>query len=158
MRKLVLLGLLAAVAVPAAAPAQNRELRDGRRDIRQEQREYDRAVRRGAPGHVVRDERRDVREARREYRDDWQDWRRGHRDDFRRPAYVGPRGYAYRPVAVGYRFQPQYYGRNYWVNDYRRYHLAAPGRNQQWVRYGNDVVRVDTRSGRVIAVNRNFFW
>lgn len=158
MRKLVLLGLIAAAAVPTIAPAQNRDLRDARRDVREEQRELDRAYRRGAPPHVIRDERRDVREARQAYREDWRDWRRDHRNDYRRPAYVGPRGYTYRPVAVGYRFQPTYYGRNYWVNDWQRYRLSAPGANRRWVRYGNDVVLVDTRSGRVAAVNRDFFW
>ncbi len=158
MRKFVLLGLMAAAAIPTIAPAQNREFRENRQDIRQEQRDVNRAIRNGAPPRVVRAEQRDVREARRENREDWRDWRRDHRNDYRRPAYAGPRGYAYRPVAVGYRFQPAYYGRNYWVTDYNRYRLSAPGRNQQWVRYGNDVVRVDTRSGRVLAVNRDFFW
>ena len=158
MRKFVLLGLMAAAAIPTIAPAQNREFRENRQDIRQEQRDVNRAIRNGAPPRVVRAEQRDVREARRENREDWRDWRRDHRNDYRRPAYAGPRGYAYRPVAVGYRFQPAYYGRNYWVTDYNRYRLSAPGRNQQWVRYGNDVVRVNTRSGRVLAVNRDFFW
>ena len=158
MRKFLTFGLIAAAMVPSLAQAQTRELRDGRQDIRQEQRDVNRAIRNGAPGHVVRDQRRDVREARREYREDWRDYRRSNRNVYHRPAYVGPRGYAYRPVAVGYRFQPAYYGRNYWVSDWQRYRLAAPGRNQQWIRYGNDVALVDIRNGRTIAVNNSFFW
>ena len=157
MRKLVTLGLIAAAAVPSLASAQNSEIRGDRRDIRQEQRDVNRAIRDGAPPSVVRAEQRDVRDARRETREDWRDYRRTHRNDYRRPAYVGPRGYAYRPVDVGYRFAPTYYGRNYWVNDYARYRLSAPGAGQRWIRYGNDVVLVD-RGGRVVAVNRGFFW
>jgi Ni/Co efflux regulator RcnB len=29
---------------------------------------------------------------------------------------------------------------------------------QRWVRYGNDVVLVNIRTGRVIEVHRAFFW
>ena len=74
-------------------------------------------------------------------------------------AYRGPAGYRYRPVTVGYRFAPGYYGRNYWVNDYARYRLPRPGSGyQRWVRYGNDVVLVDTRNGRTLQVYDRFFY
>ena len=159
MRKLVILGLMAATAIPSVASAQSaREVRDSRREVRQEQRDVNRAIRNGAPGYVVRDESRDVRDARREAREDWRDYRQAHRDVYRRPAYVGPRGYAYRPVDVGYRFAPTYYGRNYWINDWNRYRLNAPGRNQRWIRYGNDAALINSLTGVVIAINRGFFW
>src|SRR3569833_3161275 len=110
MRKLLLAGVLAATIFPSVAQAQSAgELRGDRRDIRQEQRDVDRAYRNGASRHEIRDERRDVRDARREYRDDWRDYRRTHPDRFRGNPYVGPRGYAYRPVNVGYHFAPVYY-------------------------------------------------
>ena len=155
MRKLVILGLMAATAIPSIASAQSaREVRDSRREVRQEQRDVNRAIRNGAPGYVVREEQRDVRDA----REDWRDYRNSHRDVYRRPAYVGPRGYAYRPVNVGYRFAPTYYGRNYWINDWNRYRLNAPGRNQRWIRYGNDAALINSLTGVVIAINRGFFW
>lgn len=155
MRKLVILGLMAATVVPSVASAQSaREVRDSRREVRQEQRDVNRAIRNGAPGYVVREEQRDVRDA----REDWRDYRNSHRDVYRRPAYVGPRGYAYRPVNVGYRFAPSYYGRNYWINDWNRYRLNAPGRNQRWIRYGNDAALINSLTGVVIAINRGFFW
>lgn len=157
MRNFVIAGLIAATLTPTLAAAQNRELRDDRRDLREEQRDVNRAIRNGAPGYVVRDERRDVRAARQEYREDWRDYRRRNPDLYRGPAYVGPRGYAYRPVTVGYRFRPEYYDRRYWVDPYR-YHLAPVGPYERWVRYGRDVVRVDLRSGRVIALNGGFFY
>lgn len=69
-----------------------------------------------------------------------------------------PRGQRYRPIAVGYRFQPAFYSNRYWVNDYGTYRLPAPGYNRRWVRYGNDVVLVDLRSGAVVRVLNNFFW
>lgn len=158
MRRTIIAGLMAAIMLPVAAQAQTAELRHDRREIRQEQRDVDRAIRRGAPRHEIREQRRDVREARREHREDWRDYRRSHRDVYRRAAYVGPRGYRYRPIAAGHRFAPTYYGQRYWVSDYARYRLPAPGYNRRWVRYGNDVLLVNVRTGRVIAVNSGFFW
>jgi Ni/Co efflux regulator RcnB len=158
MRKTIIVGLMAATMLPAMASAQTHELRKDRQDIRQEQRDVNRSVRRGDSPREVRDQRNDVREARQEYRQDWRDYRQNHRDVYRQQRYVGPRGYAYRPVAVGYRFAPVYYARNYWISDPWRYRLPAAAGNRRWVRYGNDVVLVNIRTGRVIDVNRNFFW
>ncbi|QJU56665.1 RcnB family protein [Sphingomonas sp. AP4-R1] len=157
MRKLIIAGLMAATLVPTIASAQNRELRHDRQDIREEQRDVNRAIRNGAPPHVVRDQQRDVREARREYREDWRDYRRGNPNVFRGPAYVGPRGYAYRPIAPGYRFDRLYYDRRYWI-DPVRYRLPAAAYGRRWVRYGNDVVLVDVRTGRVVTVYNSFFF
>jgi Ni/Co efflux regulator RcnB len=157
MRKLIILGLMAATAFPAAASAQTGELRRDRQEIRQQQRELEHARRYG-DRHDVREERRDVREAKREYREDWRDYRRNNRDLYRRPAYHGPRGYRYRPVDVGYRFQPSYYGSRYVIGDPWRYRLPRVEGNRRWVRYGNDVVLVNIRNGRVLEVYRDFFW
>jgi len=157
MRKLMIAGLLAATLAPAIATAQTAELRHDRRDVREEQRDVNRAIRNGAPPSVIRDERQDVREARREYREDWHDYRRRNPDVYRGPAYIGPRGYAYRPIAPGYRFAPVYYDRRYWVDPYR-YRLAPVGPYERWVRYGRDVVRIDIRTGRVAEVHGGFFF
>jgi len=158
MRKLLLTGLLAATILPGVAQAQSAgELRGDRRDIREQQRDLNRDYRNGASRREIRDDRRDVREARREYRGDWQDYRRAHPDRFRGPGYIGPRGYAYRPVNVGYRFAPVYYDRRYWVDPYA-YHLRPIGRYDRWVRYGSDVVRIDIRNGRTLEVHGGFFF
>lgn len=157
MRKAILLGLLAATIAPTMASAQNAELRHDRREIREERRELRDAQRYG-DRQDVREERRDLRDARREYREDWRDYRRDHRDVYRRPAYVGPRGYRYRPVVVGHRFEPVYYGRRYVIADPWRYRLPRATGYQRWVRYGNDVVLVNIRTGRVIQVYDGFFW
>jgi Ni/Co efflux regulator RcnB len=157
MRKAIILGLLAATITPVMASAQTPELRHDRQDVREERRELRDARHDGDRGDV-REERRDVRDARQEYREDWRDYRRDHRDAYRRPAYIGPRGYRYRPVVVGHRFDRVYYGNRYIIADPVRYRLPHTTRHQRWVRYGNDVVLVNIRNGRVIQVYNGFFW
>ncbi len=133
MRKAILATLLAATIVPAMAQAQDRDQRYDRREIR--------------------DQRQDGRD----YRGDWREYRGRHPDLYRGPAWVGPRGYRWRPVTAGYRFDPIFYDRRYWIDPYR-YHLRPVVGAQRWVRYGRDVVLVDTRSGRVIEVNNGLFY
>ena len=158
MRTLITAALAATMLVPVAAQAQSyREVRHDRRELQQDRRDVQDARRYGDRGDV-RDARRELREDRQETREDWRDYRRTHQGDFRRGAYAGPRGYRYRPVTVGYRFEPGYYARNYWLTDYGRYRLARPGYNQQYIRYGNDVVLVDIRSGRALRVFSSFFY
>lgn len=160
MRKFILAALAVTVVIPAAASAQSRrEVREGQREVRQDRRELDRAIANGDRGDI-REARRELREDRQEVREDRRDFRQNRRGGYayRGGAYRGPQGYRYRPVSVGYRFAPSYYGRNYWVNDYASYNLTRPRFGyQRWVRYGSDVVLVDTRSGRVLQVlNRHF--
>ena len=158
MRTLITAALAAAALVPVAASAQSwHEVRKDRQEVREDRRAVQDARLRG-DRHDVREARQELREDRQETREDLQDFRRTHRDLYRQGNYGGPRGYRYRPVNVGYRFAPEYYGRNYWVSDYGRYRLARPGYNQQWVRYGNDVVLIDLRSGRVLQVYSRFFF
>ena len=147
MRKMILAAVAAATLVPTFAGAQSYgEVRRDQREIRESRRD-------------LQDARRELREDRQERREDWRDYRRTHGNVYRRPAYVGPRGYRYRPVNVGYQFAPNYYGRQYWINDYQTYRLARPAYGyQRWVRYGRDVVLVDTRNGRVAQVNNGFFY
>lgn len=158
MRKLILTLALAASALPMAAQAQSYgEVRDSRRELRQEQRQLDRARMYG-DRQDIREQRRDVRDARREVREDWRDYRRSHRDVYRQPRYAGPAGYRYRPVVVGQRWAPAYYSQRYWISDPYRYRLPSPGRWERWVRYGNDVVLVNTRNGVIVRSYNGFFW
>lgn len=163
MRKMILALLAASVAlptlaVPTMASAQSaREVRQSERNVKQQQRDVQDAKRYGTRADV-RDERRDVKHAKQELREDWRDYKRANRNVYHRPAYVGPRGYSYRPVAVGHRLAPAYYGSRYRVTNYQRYRLPAPGYNNRWVRYGNDVVLVNVRSGSILRVYAGFFW
>jgi Ni/Co efflux regulator RcnB len=157
MRKLMIAGLMAATLAPAMASAQSGELRRDRQELREEQRELRDAQRYG-DRRDIREERRDVREARQELRQDWRDYRRTNRDVFRGPAYVGPRGWRYRPVTVGYRLQPNFYGQRYVIADPYRYRLPRATGVNRWVRYGNDVLLVNSRNGRVVTVYDRFFF
>jgi len=143
MRKILFAALAAAAALPAAAQAQSA------REVRHDQREVARDLRRG--------DYQEAREDSRELREDWRDYRKAHRDVFRGGEYRGPRGYRYRPVVAGYRFEPTYYGTRYAINP-GTYRLPVAGVNRRWVRYGNDVVLVNVRTGRVVQVYRNFYW
>lgn len=158
MRKLLMAAVAASMLVPVAASAQSAaEVRRDTREIKQDKREVRQDVRRGDYQEARRDQR-DVRQDQRERREDWRDYRQAHRNVYHRPAYVGPRGYRYRPVAVGYRFTPAYYHSRYWITDYARYRLPPPGYGHRWVRYGNDVVLISINSGRVLRIYTSFFW
>jgi Ni/Co efflux regulator RcnB len=149
MRKLIVLGLLAAVTAPTAVSAQSRaEIREDRRDLREERQEL-RDARRFGDRRDVREERRDVREARRELREDRAD----------RRAYLAPhRGWTYRTLTPGYQLQPSFYGSRYVIANPNAYRLPYAGRNRQWIRYGNDLVLVNVRNGRVLQVLRNRYY
>lgn len=164
MRKLIILGLMAATALPTAAPAQSRgEVRRESRQLREEQRELRDAYRRGDRRDVrrerrdVREAQRDLREARREWaRNDWRELRRHNRALFQRGHWRSP--YRYRIFAPGIRIAPGYYRSNYWIVDPWRYHLPRPGANRRWVRFYDDLLLVDIHRGVVVDVIRNFYW
>ena len=170
MRNLMTAALVAAAMLPGTAMAQTRELWRDRQDIRQEQRDVDRAYARG-DWRDVRDERDDLRDARREYRedrrdwhddrhdrrrDDWRDWRRDHRDVYARGHWNAPFRYqAFRP---GVRIAPVYYGGRYAIMRPAQYRLPPAYGSTRWVRHYDDVLLVDWRRGVVLDVIRNFFW
>ncbi len=128
MRKYILIAAITAMVVPGAAVAQDRgEVRHDRREVRQDR-------------HELRRDRHNLRQDRRAVR-------RNH------VAYVAPyRNWSYRPVTVGYRLQPSFYGSRYYISDYGIYNVRAPGRWQRWIRYGDDLLLVNTRNGRVLQV------
>lgn len=151
MRKLLLISLLVATAMPSVADARRREVRHDRREVHQDRQEVRQDLRNGASPGEVREDRRELREDRRELRED----RRDLRQDRRRVAYVAPyRGWAYRPIGRGYVLRPVFWGPAYLI-DYAFYRLTAPRAGQRWIRYGDDLVLVNIRTGRVIEVIRN---
>ena len=147
MRKLLLISLMVATAMPSVADARRREVRHDRHEVRQDRREVRQDLRNGASPREVREDRRELREDRRELRED--------RHDRRRVAYVAPyRGWSYRPINRGFVLRPVFWGPAY-VIDYAFYRLAAPRANERWIRYGDDLVLVNVRTGRVLEVIRN---
>lgn len=153
MRKLILLAASAAMLVPGAAVAQRydhmrgdrHEIRHDRRDIRQDQRD----IRRD------RGDRREVRQDRRDIRQDRRDFRQDRRfREHRRSAYIAPyRGWRYHPVTVGFHLRPVFYSPRYYITDYGYYHLSVPHRRWlRWIRYGDELLLVNIRTGRVLQV------
>ena len=136
MSKFVLLAALAAVAIPTAASAQDHRDRDRDRHHSSDDRHE-------------RDDRHDRHNGR-----EWHgDRHRGH------SSYAAPyRNWRYRPVNVGYRLDRVYYSPRYYVSDYGDYHLRAPRPWERWVRYGDDLLLVNLRTGRVLDVIHYNYW
>jgi Ni/Co efflux regulator RcnB len=130
-------------------------LQRDRQDVREEQRELRDAKRYGDRSDV-REERRDVRDARQEYREDWRDYRQSNRNVFRGTRFNAP--FRYRTFNTGVSIGASYYAPRYRVNNYTNYRLQQPGRYQTYVRHYNDVLLVNTRTGRVIRAYRGFYW
>jgi Ni/Co efflux regulator RcnB len=157
MRKILIAALAASAMVPTMASAQSRgEVQRDQQEVRHDQRDARQAARQGDFKKAQR-ARQEAREDQRELNQDWQSYRKSHRGTYQRGAYVAPRGMRYNPVSVGYRFAPVFYSSQYWVNDYGTYRLPNPGYGHRWIRYGNDVVLIDIRTGRTLRVIRSFY-
>lgn len=151
MRTLILAALAATALSPVAASAQSaREVRHDQREVRHDRQEVRQDMRRG--------DHQEAREDRRERNEDWRDYREHHRDTFRAGRYMGPRGFVYRAPVIGFRFDPVFYSSRYWIANPWTYRLPPAGYGTRWVRYGNDAVLVNMRTGRVVRVYRDFFW
>jgi Ni/Co efflux regulator RcnB len=159
MRKFLISALIAATVMPVAgASAQSYgEARRSQEQLRREQQQLQNA-RRSGDRRAVREQREDVRDARREAREDWRDYRRTNRQVYTLPRYYAPRGLTYRPARVGVVLNRGFYGNRYLIADPYRYRLPRATGVQRWVRYGNDVLLVNTRNGRVLQVIPNFFY
>ena len=103
-------------------------------------------------------DRHEVRRETRQTREDWRDYRRSHRSAFHRRAYRAPRGYSIRRVTIGYRLPRAFYGSSYVIGNPGYYRLPIAGRYREWVRYGNDMLLIDIRTGEVITIYEDFFW
>lgn len=155
---LVTVAAVAAALSPMAAQAQTRELQRDRQEVREQKRDVQQAKRNGERRDVAA-ERRDVREAKQELREDRQDWRsykQRNRNAFRGNRFNAP--FRYRTFNSGVSIGASYYAPRYRVSNYQNYRLPQPGRYQTYVRHYNDVLLVNTRTGRVIQVYRGFYW
>ena len=99
---------------------------------------------------------------RREWRQDRRyDWRR-HRDRdrsrFRVSIYIDPFGWNYRRWNLGWNLNSDHYSSRYWIDDPWEYRLPPAYGPYRWVRYYDDALLVDLRSGRVVDVIHGFFW
>jgi Ni/Co efflux regulator RcnB len=153
--KFLMAAVIAATLTPMAAQAQTREMQRNNQDVREEQRELKQAERYG-DRNDVREERRDVREAKQERREDWRDYRQKNRKAFQGSRFNAP--FRYRTFNTGVSIGASYYAPRYRVNNYSNYRLPQPGRYQTYIRHYNDVLLVNTRTGRVVRAYRGFYW
>jgi Ni/Co efflux regulator RcnB len=144
MRKLMIAALAATVLVPSGAYAQSA------REVRHDQREVNRDLANGRYN--------EAREDQNELREDWRAYRRTHRSVYDRPIYRAPRGYTYNPLGVGALLDSAFWSPRYRISNYSHYRLPYPGRHRAWVRYGNDVVLINVRTGRIVQVYNNFYY
>ncbi|RYD87682.1 MAG: hypothetical protein EOP61_35075, partial [Sphingomonadales bacterium] len=88
----------------------------------------------------------------------WQDYRKRNRNIYRQPRYEARHGYSYRRWYPGYRFDSWFYSSSFWINDPWQYRLPPAYGPYRWVRYYDDVVLVDTRSGEIVDIIYDFFF
>ncbi|WP_296680121.1 RcnB family protein [Novosphingobium sp.] len=157
MRKFIAAAIAATVLVPVTASAQTAELRRDRHEVRQGQREVRQDLRRG-DYREAREDRQEVREDRREYNEDWREYRSKHQSAFRKGAWSAPHGYRYSPVRVGVGLNPAFYAGRYTINDPYTYRLPRAAVGTRYVRYGNDVLLINARTGRVLRVYDRLFY
>ncbi|WP_219894767.1 RcnB family protein [Aquisediminimonas profunda] len=91
---------------------------------------------------------------------DWQHYRNQFRDRYRAPRYYNPYGYrhGYQRFGIGIYLDSLYFGSRYWLSDPWEYRLPPAPYGCRWVRYYDDVLLVETRSGYVVDVIYDFFW
>jgi Ni/Co efflux regulator RcnB len=151
MTKFIALSLMAAIAVPSAAVAQSsREIRKDERKVEKQRDDLRDAQDRG-DRKDIREQREDLREARQELRED--------RRDARRTVYAAPyRNWTYSTLHEGSRLRSKFYGQRYVISDLSTHGLNRVNRNQRWIRYGDDIVLVNVRNGRVLQVMANRYY
>jgi|CXWL01.1.fsa_nt_gi hypothetical protein len=90
---------------------------------------------------------------------DWYDHRSRYRDQYSWGRYYSPyRNWDYRRISIGFSLWPLFYSNQYWINDPWQYRLPEAYGPYRWVRYYDDALLVDVRSGEVVDVIDNFFW
>lgn len=96
---------------------------------------------------------------RRDQRYDWQRHRYSNRSLFRNDRYFAPYGwdYGYRRFSIGFSLSYLLYDQQYWIDDPYSYRLPPVYGPYRWVRYYDDVLLVDLRTGQVTDAIHNFF-
>ena len=165
MKKLILAMAMASILfTPALASAADRPGdRAERRAERQIERRQDRRIdRRQDRRQQVRNDRQVQRQWNRNWRQDrrydYNRYRAQNRGLYRLGRYSSPYGRSYSRLSIGISLNSGYYGSRYQISDPYRYRLPPAYGNFRWVRYYNDAVLVNVRTGRVRDVINNFFY
>ena len=132
---------------------QNYSAFRGNRDVPGQRHGYD--DRRGVGGERAwsRDWRGDNRYA-------WSRYRTANRSAYRLPRYYAPGNwsYGYRRFSIGVTLSSSLWGENYWIGDPYAYRLPDAYGPYRWVRYYDDALLVDIRSGRVVDTVYDIFY
>lgn len=132
--------------------------RDGRAD-RHDGRTWDRNWTSDRHRWDDRDNRGWDRNWRNDRRYSWQDYRNRNRQTYHLPRYNPPRwGHSYRRWSPGFQWDRWYYSSNYWITDPWQYRLPPAYGDYRWVRYYDDAVLVDIRTGEIIDIIYTFFF
>lgn len=139
---------------------ERRDWRDGDRNRHDSWRDRDRTSARDAYRSGYRDGHREwSRDWRRDRRYNWYSHRNAYRSHYRLGTYYAPyRHYSYRRLSIGFQLNSLFFGSRYWLDDPWSYRLPEVYGPYRWVRYYDDVLLVDTFSGRVVDVIYDFFW
>ena len=91
---------------------------------------------------------------------DWNRYRQSNRSAFRLPRYYAPSNwsYGYRRFGIGVTLSSLLWGQNYWIEEPDFYRLPPAYGPYRWVRYYNDALLVDIRSGYVVDTVYDIFW
>lgn len=97
---------------------------------------------------------------RQDRRYDWQNYRSRYRSLYRAPRYYAPYGwgYGYRRFSIGFMLWNGLFADQYWISDPYYYRLPPAYGSLRWVRYYNDALLVDVRTGYVVDALYDFFW
>jgi len=72
-------------------------------------------------------------------------------------SYNQPSGYYYRRWVFGQIFPRIFWAQDYWLTDYWMFDLPVPPYGYVWVRYGDDALLIDKRTGVVLQVVYGLF-
>ena len=100
------------------------------------------------------------RQWRNDNRYDWGRYRQQNRNLFRLPRYYAPYdwNYGYRRFSIGVTLSSLLWEQDYWIDDPAYYRLPPAYGPYRWVRYYNDALLVDIRSGYVVDTVYDIFW
>jgi len=146
MRKTLIIGLLCGAAFSGTASAQSeREILKDEKAVAAQQVQLDDARDRGNAGdiHKASDQ---LNGARQELRED--------RSDQQTSRYQAPyRNWSQSTPAVGSQLRSKFYGTRYVISNPEHYQLGSVASDQRWIRYGDDILLVNVRNGRVEQVS-----
>ena len=91
---------------------------------------------------------------------DWNRYRSGNSSLYRLPRYYAPNGWGngYRRFSIGITLSSLLWDQDYWIDDPWSYRLPEAYGPYRWVRYYDDALLIDIRSGQVVDTVYDIFY